>query len=145
MIAALSSTTYITELVFGVIFGFALYKLSSSFRQEWGRPPWSIPPWGWFVIGFVIGLIGMLVYLIAHFTTKGSIRRRGGAYGATGGYPQGYQPPPPAGYPPPPVPAPSQSPPGWAPPAGSPASPQSMPPAPAEQGTDEGPAGQSPS
>jgi hypothetical protein len=140
MIAALNSTTYVTELVFGLIFGFALYKVSSSFRQEWGRPPWSIPPWGWFAVGFVLGLIGMLLYLIAHFTTKGSIRRRGGYAGVAG-----YQPPPQTSYPPPPVPPPTQSPPGWAPPAGAPVSPQSVPPAPAGQGTDENPTGQPPS
>jgi hypothetical protein len=117
MLAALSSTTYVTELVFGIIFGFALYRVSSSFRQQWGRPPWNIPPWGWFAFGFVLGLLGLLLYLIAHATTKGSIRRSGAAppsYGSGPGIP-------PQGYPPPPVPPPSVPPPGWAPPAEAPA------------------------
>jgi hypothetical protein len=120
MLAALSSTTYFTELIFGIVFGFILYRVSSSFRQQWGRPPWNIPPWGWFAFGFVLGLLGVLLYLIAHATTKGSIRRSGAAPpyrpgpGPGPGIPQ-------QGYPPPPVPPPSVPPQGWAPPTGGPA------------------------
>ena len=135
MIASVNAGLYLPGLIIGIIIGFALMRASSTFQSRYGRLPWSIPPWGWFLFGFILGLIGLILYAVAHATTKRQVDRSAGYSAPPPGYappsmPQqswsqqvGTQPPPPppgsptpypasgaTGQPPPPVDPPSYPP-----------------------------------
>jgi hypothetical protein len=136
------SGAYIFILLYGVILFIISYRWSEKFRRIYGRAPWRLPSMIWGLIGFFLGLIGILMQAIAHRTTPGvhysGLRNNtlGGTFsagpygtasygGATPPYPSyggGYPPPsvpyggqpPGAGYYPPPSSAtPPPAPPDW--------------------------------
>jgi hypothetical protein len=125
VIASVNAGLYLPGLIVGVIIGFALARVSSTFQSRYGRLPWGIPSWGWFLFGFVLGLIGIVLYLIAHATTKRQLNRTAGYYAPPPASPPpsatqqpwsqpvGTQPPPP---PPGSLPYPTSGPTGQPPP-----------------------------
>jgi hypothetical protein len=90
VIAALSSATFIPGLIVGIVIAIALMRSATTFQQSWGRPPWAVPPWAWLLIGLVLGLIGVVLYLIAQAMTKRSVGTN--PYGSA--YPPPVPPPP---------------------------------------------------
>jgi Na+/melibiose symporter-like transporter len=110
---------YLIALVIGAVIGIVIMRAANTFKGTWGRTPWGIPSWAWFIIGFIFGVIGAILYLISQATTKRSLSRAGAA-----GPQYGSMPP---AYPPPPVPPPDPQ--SWAPPAQSPLPPPPPPPA----------------
>jgi MFS family permease len=109
VIAAVNSGSFIFGLILGAILGVIIMMAATNFAKKFGRPPWGIPPPVWFVIGLIFGVIGVALYLVAHFTSKAK-------YARTAGMTSGY------GSPEPPYPSqyPSQYPPPQAPPIDSP-------------------------
>jgi hypothetical protein len=90
-----SGATVVVGLVFACLFAFIAYRDSNRRRSLYGRSPWSLPPALWAVLCFVLGLLGLILYLIAMATTSKTPVQSG--YGPPGGYPQqGY---PQQGYP----------------------------------------------
>jgi hypothetical protein len=117
VIAASNAGLFIPGLIIGLIIGFVCMRAATNFQGRYGRPPWGVPGWGWFLIGFILGLIGLVVYLIAHATSKRQAGQR--EY-----YPPPAYPPPPAPHepwsqqmgtqpPPPPQPPPQGAPPPY--------------------------------
>ena len=82
-------------------------QAANNFAKKFGRSPWGIPPWAWFVFGLIFGVIGVVLYLVAHFTSKSK-------YARTAGMASGYGPPEP------PYPAQSYPPPSYPPPQAPP-------------------------
>jgi hypothetical protein len=73
----------------------------------------------WFVFGLILGVIGVALYVVAHFTSKAKYTRNAGM---TSGYGSPEPPYPPQSYPPPsyqPPQAPPIDAPTWAPPSTS--------------------------
>jgi hypothetical protein len=112
VIAAANAGLFVPGLIIGIIIGFACMRAATNFQGRYGRPPWGVPGWGWFLIGFILGLVGLVLYLIAHATSKRQATK------------DEYYPPP--AYPPPPTPQQDWSqqmgtqPPPPPPPSGSP-------------------------
>jgi hypothetical protein len=145
VIASVHAALFVRALIIGIIIGFVCLWAATTFQRKYGRPPWGVPGWGWFIIGFILEVLGLILYLIAYFTSKSQATPSGYA-------PPAYPPPPPppspqqswsqqVGTPPPPPPPGSGPPryPGSGPPSypgsGSPPSPDAPPPVegPAEQ------------
>lgn len=89
MIAA-SVGVFLPGLVVAVVIGLLCMRSAGNFAGKYGRPPWGLPNWAWFIIGFLLGIVGAIVYGIAYFTSKRQAEQR-----------QMYAPP---AYPPPPAP-----------------------------------------
>jgi hypothetical protein len=102
VIAAVQAGLFVPGLIVGVIIGFICMRAATSFQGRYGRPPWGVPGWGWFLIGFILGLVGLILYLIAHATSKRQAVQSG------------------SGYPPPAYPPPQMPPPSWSQQAGTP-------------------------
>jgi hypothetical protein len=86
-------------VVVGLFFGLITFSQARRFGQRTGAEPWSIPAVGWGVIGFLIGLLGLILYLIAQGATTRRLGRRAPYVGGTTA-PYGVGPPahPPAGW-----------------------------------------------
>lgn len=85
-------------LVDGLVWGSLCLFLANRNRQRKGFFPWKLHPAIWFIIGFVLGLIGVALCGIARATTKPPVNTFPG-YGPYGGVgpPPGtpWQAPPP--------------------------------------------------
>jgi hypothetical protein len=66
---------FLLALVVAVAIGFACMRSSETFKARFGATPWSIPSWVWFLLGFLLGVIGGVLYLIARMTTKSRLMR----------------------------------------------------------------------
>jgi hypothetical protein len=98
MFAAISpGAVAIVALICGVFCGL----LAQRNMQLKGVYPWKMHPAIWGVIGFLIGLIGVILCVIARATTKPPAVFPGyGSYPSTRDMPSGqWQPPPQGGYP----------------------------------------------
>lgn len=65
-----SPNEVVFTLVFATLFGFAGYRISSRHRLLRGVTPWRFPSLLWALICFIIGPIGLVVELVAEFTTR---------------------------------------------------------------------------
>jgi hypothetical protein len=133
VIAVLSAGTYLPGLILGILIGVGMLRAAMSFQQRWGQTPCGMPPWVWLLFGLILGLIGLILYLIAQATTK---RKLSGYPGSAPPYGSAYPPPQAPPYPPPPMPPPDAQ--GWAPPSQYPSAPASgdtNPPSSPEQAT----------
>jgi MFS family permease len=119
VIATVNSGSFVVGLILGAVLGVIIMLAATNFAKKFGRPPWGIPPPVWFVIGLIFGVIGVALYLVAHFTSKAKYARNAGM---TSGYGSPEPPYPPQSYPPPSY-QPPQAPPidaqTWAPPSTS--------------------------
>lgn len=129
MIATVNAGSFVFGLILGAVLGVIIMTAANNFAKKFGRPPWGIPPPVWFVFGLILGVIGVALYLVAHFTSKAKYARNSGM---TSGYGSPEPPYPPQSYPPPqapPIDAPT-----WAPPSTSvPPTGQGIPIAPTEE------------
>jgi hypothetical protein len=110
-VIAASGGLFIPGLIIGLLIGFLCMRSAGNFAGKYGRPPWGVPGWGWFVIGFILGVIGAILYGIAYLTSKKQPAQQ--SYYAPQAYPPpptsqqswqqqvGTPPPPPPGAPPP--------------------------------------------
>jgi hypothetical protein len=90
VIASVPAGTLLPGLIVGVVIGLLCLRSTDNFKAQFnGNTPWGLPSWGWFLLGFFLGVIGGILYLIARATTKSKLMRNA------------YSPPP--AYPPPPV------------------------------------------
>jgi MFS family permease len=144
VIATVSSGSLLIGLVFGAVLGVIIMQAANSFAKKFGRPPWGIPPPVWFVFGLILGVIGVALYLVAHFTSKAKYSRNAGMMSGYGSPPPPYPPPYQPTYQPPPQ-APPPDPQTWASPPQEPpvsALPTSSPPPPPPPAEpEEGPVG----
>jgi hypothetical protein len=107
VIAAVATGTLVPGLILGVIIGLVCMRSADNFKAQYnGKTPWGLPSWVWFLLGFFLGVIGGILYLIARTTTRQKLMQTT------------YSPPP---YPSPPM---AQQP--WTPQTGT----QSPPPPP---------------
>jgi hypothetical protein len=138
-----SSSTLVDGFVLGAVLGAVGYFLSERYKRTRGVTPWSVPSGMWAVLLFLLSLIGVVLYVLACFTTRpkpGPTSWPGGAQRWDQGAPQGWDPPvtggwqgPPPGYrgAPPPGGWQEAPPPGTVfPGLGQPGVPGSVPPAP---------------
>ena len=92
-----TSTTLVDGFVLGVVLASLGYFLSERYKRSHGVTPWRVPSGMWAVLLFLLSLIGVLMYVIACFTT----RPKAGPRDWTGG-PESWDPGPRgAGGPPP--------------------------------------------
>ena len=89
-----TSTTLVDGLVLGVALGSVGYFLSERYKRSRGVTPWRVPSGMWAVLLFLLSLIGVVMYLIACFTTRPKA-------GSTGWGDQRWGPGPRVGGPPP--------------------------------------------
>jgi len=104
--SSLSGTTFlVAEVVISVFVAWVCYARTTASKNLSGRNPWGIPPVAWSIIGFVFGLIGLVLALIASSTNR---PRRGSRLPPYAGLPPaypGYNAPPHGGTPVPSHPA----------------------------------------
>jgi hypothetical protein len=62
--------TLVAGLVLAVAFALWSFSLARRFRDRNGVAPWRLHPLLWALIGFVLGLIGFLLILVARATTR---------------------------------------------------------------------------
>ncbi|MCL4446684.1 MAG: DUF2510 domain-containing protein [Actinobacteria bacterium] len=74
-------------LTMGVVFGALSLVVSARFVHTRGWLPWGIHPALWFIIGFLVGIIGFILCIIAVTTSKGN-RSKGpqGPWSYQGGF-----------------------------------------------------------
>lgn len=65
-----TSTTLVDGFVLGVVLGSLGYFLSERYKRARGVTPWRVPSGMWAVLLFLLSLIGVVMYLIACFTTR---------------------------------------------------------------------------
>jgi hypothetical protein len=65
-----TSTTLVDGFVLGVVLGSVGYFLSERYKRARGVTPWRVPSGMWAVLLFLLSLIGVVMYLIACFTTR---------------------------------------------------------------------------
>ena len=65
-----TSTTLVDGFVLGVILASVVYFLSERYKRSRGVTPWRVPSGMWAVLLFLLSLIGVVLYLIACFTTR---------------------------------------------------------------------------
>ena len=65
-----SSTTLLDGFVLGVVLALVGYFLSERYKRSRGVTPWRVPSGMWAVLLFLLSLIGVVMYLIACFTTR---------------------------------------------------------------------------
>jgi hypothetical protein len=65
-----TSTTLLDGFVLGVVLGSLGYFLSERYKRSHGVTPWKVPSGMWAVLLFLLSLIGVLMYVIACFTTR---------------------------------------------------------------------------
>ena len=139
MIAAVAAGTFVPGLIVAVVIGFLCMRSTDNFKAQFnGNTPWGLPSWGWFLIGFFLGIIGGVLFLIARSTTRSRLMRS--AYFPPPASPspptsqqswgQQIESPPPPQPPPPPTGSPQPYPPPMPPPVPppTPASPSEQPP-----------------
>jgi len=74
-------------LIFAVVWAVVGYLLTETDRRRLGRTPWGVPAMGWSAILFFTGLLGFVVWLVAH---RSAVRRAAnGPYGGPGAVPGG--------------------------------------------------------
>jgi MFS family permease len=124
VIATVNSGSFVVGLILGAVLGVIIMQAANNFAKKFGRPPWGIPPPVWFVFGLILGVIGVALYVVAHFTSKAKYTRNAGMTSSYGSPEPPYPPQsyPPQSYPPPsyqPPQAPPIDAPTWAPPSTS--------------------------
>jgi MFS family permease len=113
VIAAVNSGSFVLGLILGAVLGVIIMMAATNFAKKFGRPPWGIPPPVWFIFGLILGVFGVALYVVAHFTSKAKYARNAGMMSGYGS----AAPPYPPQYPPPQAPPiDAQS---WAPPSTS--------------------------
>jgi hypothetical protein len=65
-----TSTTLVDGFVLGVVLASLGYFLSERYKRSHGVTPWRVPSGMWAVLLFLLSLIGVLMYVIACFTTR---------------------------------------------------------------------------
>jgi hypothetical protein len=65
-----TSATLEEGFVVGAVLGLVGYFLSERYRRSRGVTPWRVPSGLWAVLLFLLSLIGVVLYLIACFTTR---------------------------------------------------------------------------
>ena len=65
-----TSTTLEEGFVLGAVLGLVGYFLSERYKRSRGFTPWRVPSGIWAVLLFLLSLIGVILYLIACFTTR---------------------------------------------------------------------------
>ena len=65
-----NGTKLLVSLVLLLAFSIWSFSLARRFRDRNGVAPWRVPPVLWALIGFVLGLIGFLLLLVARATTR---------------------------------------------------------------------------
>ncbi len=95
-----TTTTLVDGFVLGVVLASVGYFLSERYKRSRGVTPWRVPSGMWAVILFLLSLIGVVLYLIACFTTRPRTGPAGWAPGAQrwGPGPGGVAGPPPEGW-----------------------------------------------
>jgi len=62
--------TSVVYLVIGCVFAFAFYRESERTKKANGVTPWHWPSWLWASVGFLFGLLGLILLLIARRKPK---------------------------------------------------------------------------
>ena len=65
-----SNTTLLDGFVLGLVLAALGYFLSERYKRTRGVTPWRVPSGMWAVLLFLLSLIGVVMYLIACFTTR---------------------------------------------------------------------------
>jgi hypothetical protein len=63
-------TTTILAIVLLIACGVGSYLRTTIFRRQAGANPWGIHPIVWSILGFLFGIIGLLLALVACLTTR---------------------------------------------------------------------------
>lgn len=80
-------------LIFAVVWAVVGYLLTETDRRRLGRTPWGVPAMGWSAILFFTGLVGFVLWLLAH---RSAVRQAAnGPSGAPGAGPGGVRATPP--------------------------------------------------
>lgn len=70
VLATVSAGSAVLPLIVGLVIGFLLYRGSETFKGRNNVAPWRMPSLVWGLIGFVLGLLGAILFVIARRTTK---------------------------------------------------------------------------
>ena len=76
-----TTTTLVDGFVLGVVLASVGYFLSERYKRSHGVTPWRVPSSMWAVLLFLLSLIGVVMYLIACFTTRPKAGQSGWAGG----------------------------------------------------------------
>jgi hypothetical protein len=94
-----SSNGLVSELVvvLAIVFAGLAYVRTTAFRRQVGRNPWGVPPAIWLLAGFLLGLIGLALAVVACATTRVPTPDLAGPFGRGPSAPPAG--PPPGWYP----------------------------------------------